>query len=131
MFEFGVDEYSKIGSMASHSKAMGSKPMFVFMGEQWDNDATYIRLQNLLTDFFRGEKLEMVSLKGLDHVMGWSVGEDGKIYCRIYTVGFAKSGTKVPTIELEGMGPFMDLTIRRTQLAAPDMWNLACKQPRK
>lgn len=135
MFEFGVnsDTFAAAGSssMAAHSKAMGSKPIFVFLGEQWDADSTYTRLQNMLVDFFRAERLDKISLKGLDHVLGWAVLEDGRICCRAYTVSFERSGSRVPTVGLEAMGPFMDLTLRRTRLAPSDVWNLALKQAKK
>lgn len=44
---------------------------------------------------------------------------DGKIYVRGYSLGFFKSGTKVPEVELQPMGPFFDLTLRRSQVRAP------------
>jgi len=134
MFEFGVDNFNKIGSMAaemgakSTTKATGSKPMFVFMGEKWETDTTLVRLQGMLVDFFRANRVEKISLKGLDHVMGWTVLEDGKIYCRVYTVSYKRSGTRIPDVELLPMGPFMDLSVRRSHLAAGDMWNAANKQ---
>ena len=34
-----------------------------FVGEQWESDATYVRVQSLLLDMFRGDKIEMISLK--------------------------------------------------------------------
>ncbi len=73
---------------------MGAKPLFVFQGSQWATDTLYGRIENLLLDFFRGAKLEKMSLQGIDHVIVCTV-VDGKIYLRVYNIGFAKSGTKV------------------------------------
>lgn len=128
MFELGIDLFHKIGSFGSFTKIMGSKPMFVFLGDKWENDSIYMRLQNFLIDFFRGTKLDKISLKSLDHVIGWTILDDNKIYCRVYNIQYFKSGSRVPNIELFPMGPFMNITIRRTQLATNDMWNEANKQ---
>lgn len=38
---------------------------------------------------------------------------------------------QVPNVLLEEMGPCFTLTLRRHQLAAPDLWRTACKQPRE
>lgn len=37
----------------------------------------------------------------------------------------------MPNVLLEEMGPCFTLTLRRHQLAAPDLWRTACKQPRE
>jgi ribosome production factor 2 len=94
MIEFGVDAHTSLDSVLGSKKAVGSKPMILFMGDQWDSDAIYTRIQNLLLDFFRGDKVEMISLKGVDHVISCTAVE-GKILIRTYSVGFQKSGTKV------------------------------------
>ena len=39
-----------------------------------------------------------------------------------------KSGSRLPRVELEEMGPRMDLTLRRSHLASDDLFNTACKQ---
>lgn len=41
-----------------------------------------------------------------------------------------KSGCKIPRIELEDMGPSLDLVIRRTHLASDDLYKLSLKQPK-
>jgi ribosome production factor 2 len=130
MIVFGVDTYLTINSFKGGSKkTMGSKPMFVFQGDLWDVDSTYMRIQNLLLDFFRGDKISKVSLKGLDHVISCSV-VDGKIYMRAYMVQLKKSGTKIPNVSLYPMGPFIDLSVRRHQFASDDLFKLACKTPK-
>lgn len=42
-----------------------------------------------------------------------------------------KSGTKIPRIEVEEIGPSMDLVIRRTQLASDELFKQACKKPKE
>ena len=39
-----------------------------------------------------------------------------------------KSGTRIPTLELEEIGPSIDWVLRRSQLASDDLFKTACKQ---
>lgn len=41
-----------------------------------------------------------------------------------------KSGTKTPRVELEEMGPSMDLVMRRTQLASTDLYKRSLRVPK-
>lgn len=41
-----------------------------------------------------------------------------------------KSGCKIPRIELEEMGPSLDLVMRRTHLASDDLYKRSLKQPK-
>ena len=38
--------------------------MIIFQGDQWQNDSLYTNMQNMLLDFFRGDKTEKISLDG-------------------------------------------------------------------
>jgi len=40
-----------------------------------------------------------------------------------------KSGTRVPRVELEEVGPSADLVLRRTKIASDDLYRRAKKQP--
>eukprot|EP00602_Paraphysomonas_sp_CaronLab_P010147 CAMPEP_0185029712 /NCGR_PEP_ID=MMETSP1103-20130426/16185_1 /TAXON_ID=36769 /ORGANISM="Paraphysomonas bandaiensis, Strain Caron Lab Isolate" /LENGTH=287 /DNA_ID=CAMNT_0027564555 /DNA_START=15 /DNA_END=876 /DNA_ORIENTATION=- len=128
--EFGVDNFRPIESFAGISKAIGSKPAFVFVGDNWEVDSTLSRVQNLIIDFFRGDKVDMLSLKGLDHVIA-CFSHEGVVLMRLYALNFKKSGSKIPLSTLAPMGPFMDLTIRRTTLAPNDMFDAACRIPKE
>ena len=83
----------------------------------------------MFIDLFRGTKVEKISLKALDHVISFTVSE-GKIFVRAYSVRMKKSGQKTPNVELANMGPFWDLSVRRTQLASDDLWKTALRQPK-
>ena len=128
MYEFGVENFSSLLAFRGPKKAIGSKPLMVFLGDQWDIDATYIKIQSLLMDTFRADKIEKIALKGIDNVLCCAVA-DGKIMIRTYHVGFKRSGTKIPDVDLVEMGPFMDLTLRRVQTPSEDLWKTACKRP--
>ena len=41
-----------------------------------------------------------------------------------------KSGSQIPRIELEEMGPSLDLVVRRSHLASDDLMKQACRQPK-
>lgn len=128
MVEFGTEVISTI-ELACKSKGVGSKPMFVFLGSHWESDSTYARIQNLLTDFFRGDKVDKISLQGLDHVLVFTVSA-GLIYMRPFAVSFERSGTRIPHVELIPMGKHLSLRIRRTQLASDEVWKVALKAPK-
>lgn len=49
MVEFGVEVMNSIENSSSKSKGVGSKPSFVFLGDQWENESSFSRIQNLLT----------------------------------------------------------------------------------
>lgn len=42
-----------------------------------------------------------------------------------------KSGIRIPKIELEEIGPCMDLCVRRTKFASDDLFKQACKKPKE
>jgi len=128
MVEFGIDNYKSISEFKNEKSAIGSKPCFIFMGDEFDKDEFAIT-RNLLLDFFRGTEVKAVNLAGLDHVFICSCVES-KIYMRHYSIGFKKSGTKTPYVELEEMGPSFDFTIRRHQFAKEDLRNEATRIPK-
>ncbi|KAM6405592.1 ribosome production factor 2 homolog isoform 2-T2 [Pluvialis apricaria] len=107
----------------------GTKPMLIFAGDMFDVNEEYRRLKSLLIDFFRGPSVPNIRLAGLEYVLHFTA-LDGKIYMRSYKVLLKKSGCKIPRIELEEMGPSLDLVMRRTHLASDDLYKLSLKQPK-
>merc|ERR1739848_488457 len=76
-----------------------------------------------------GEKTSNVRLQGLEHIIQFTVC-DGKIHFRSYRTKLKKSCLKTPRVELEEIGPSLDLILRRTRLASDDVMKEALKQPK-
>ena len=49
----------------------------------------------------------------------------------VASIQLKKSGSYTPRVELEEMGPSMELVLRRVHLAAHDLFRLACKKPKQ
>jgi ribosome production factor 2 len=147
MVEFGVRNFRPVESFKDAvAKRMGSKPAMVFTGDAWDNIEILGRLRNLLIDFFRGDVVDDICLAGLDHVMvvtapdvpagdvpgQAAVGSSILLHLRHYHIAFTKSaGGGAPSVELHPIGPAMDLAVRRSKLASPDLWKAALKKAKQ
>ncbi|KAL3881946.1 hypothetical protein ACJMK2_028329 [Sinanodonta woodiana] len=129
MVEFGVEKFQSMFDTKGSKCAVGTKPCILFAGEIFDQDGEYKRIKNLFLDFFRGTLVEQIRLAGLEHVLMITAIE-GKIYLRNYRILMKKSGSRTPRIELEEMGPSLDLSVRRTKLASDDLYKRALKVPK-
>jgi len=142
MFDFQVLDMIEFGLEASTFKSMadfegkrkavvriGSKPMFVFRGSGFETSPELGTLKSLLLDYFRGEVLSKVNIAGLDRLIVCTAYKE-KVYFRHYGVLLKNSGTSTPNVQLELVGPSMDLKIRRTRSAPVDLQKLAMQTPR-
>ena len=57
-----------------------------------------------------------------------SLAVEDKVLFRSYRIILKKSGTRIPRVELEEIGPSIDWVLRRSQLASDDLFKTACKQ---
>ncbi|XP_020605600.1 ribosome production factor 2 homolog [Orbicella faveolata] len=129
MIELGIDKFISLNEIKTRKCSAGTKPCLLFSGQVFENDATYKRLKSILIDFYRGPVIEKVRLQGLEHVLQFTAVDD-KIYLRSYRVLLKKSGSRTPRVEVEEMGPSLDLVLRRTHLASDDLMKAATKVPR-
>ncbi|XP_020661016.1 ribosome production factor 2 homolog isoform X1 [Pogona vitticeps] len=129
MVELGIEKFVPLKDIKSSKCPEGTKPMLIFAGDAFDISEEHRRLKSLLIDFFRGPVVPNIRLAGLEHVLHFTA-VDEKIFMRSYKVLLKKSGCKIPRIELEEMGPSLDLVMRRTHLASDDLYKLSLKQPK-
>ncbi|XP_072018868.1 ribosome production factor 2 homolog [Amphiura filiformis] len=129
MIELGVDNFKSMYEFQNKKCTMGTKPCLIFTGEMFDTELEYKRLKSLFIDFFRGPVVKNVRLAGLEHILSFSA-VNGQIHIRSYRGLLKKSGTKIPRVELEEIGPSLDLTMRRTHLASQDLFKRALKIPK-
>src|SRR5262245_59232025 len=116
------------------------KPCFLFNGDLWDQLEEYKKFQNILLDVFHGQKVDSINLAVLEHVISVSAGplaegkgatKVGTIYFRVYTIQLKKSGERTPKVELQEMGPSLDLSIRRTRMAPDEVMRRATRIPKE
>lgn len=120
MVEFGVEDYKEMQKSSTKQNMVGSKPLLLFNGDLFNNDDTLKEVQNVLIDFFNGEKASKVNLKGLDHVLVFTSLSENLISFGHYFVEQIPS-TKAPKINLTEIGPSMNLKVKRTKFASQDL----------
>jgi len=153
LVQFEVSNYAPLSSFNVEKSASGSKPCFILSGEAFNTSEDMKIIGNMFVDFFRGQQVDQINLQGLDHVIILTANDDKTILFRHYHIKLKKSGSKVscyynyhwqvslkletlneyfqiPRVELEEMGPRMDLTVRRTQFASDDLRREANRKPR-
>lgn len=130
MVEFGIEDYKGLKEFKVPKIATGIKPLLIFNGDIFENNREYGRIRNLLIDMFHRESTKNVRLQGLEHVISFTA-RDNKILFRSFRVFLKKSGSRTPRIELEEIGPHVDLVVRRTQLGSDDLFKQSCKKPKE
>lgn len=114
----------------------------VFHSDLFDTHPTFQLLKSQLLDMYNGYALSETPLTALEHVISITAGpvpiqSDSsmtpilpKVHLRVYTIKLLASGSKVPRIALEEMGPSIDFTLRRVQDADDEMMKQALKRPK-
>ncbi|KAL1917103.1 uncharacterized protein VTP21DRAFT_5301 [Calcarisporiella thermophila] len=137
MIEVGIEKSVPMAEFKAPKCAVGMRPLMVFNGEHWESKPELKHMRTMLLDFFRGQEADAINLAGLEHVISLtampSSEDDGshRIFFRVYTIQLKKSGTRIPRIELEEMGPSFDWRIRRRVEPKDDMWKMAIKVPKE
>lgn len=129
MFELQVEKFKSIGEFKASKVMSGTKPSILVSGEEFQTKTEYSRLKNLLVDFWRGEKVTNLNLQGMEHIIQITAA-DGRVYVRSYRALLKKSGLRTPRVELEEIGPSMDLVLNRSHLAEETLYKESLKQPK-
>ena len=119
--EIMINDFKQItefGQVASSAIA-GSKPCLQFSGEKFETDEKFKMLKNIFLDIFRGRTVSHINLKGIDRCILLNATDDGFILFRQFAIKYKKSGTKLPKIYFEEMGPRFDAKVGRSR--APSM----------
>jgi hypothetical protein len=49
MIELGVEHYTGMDTFKGPSMKLGSKPCMIFVGDQWEYEEPFVRMQSLFT----------------------------------------------------------------------------------
>ena len=130
MLELGVLGFEPMAEIVGPKKFVGSCPMMVFNGDEWDRTPDLVKLRSLLLDVFAARDVTSVALAGLDHVIALTVRGD-VVHWRTFFMHMRKAASGlVPRVELVPMGPSLDLELRRVHSAGADLEKAAMKQPK-
>jgi ribosome production factor 2 len=72
MVEFGIlamDRLELGDAKGTSAASLGSKPLFVFEGSEFESDPYFVRMKNLIVDFFRGTQVKEANLTGIDRAI--------------------------------------------------------------
>ena len=99
MFEFSIEDVKPLSNyLKSLSEGTGNKLVLVFAGEQFERTKDSARLKNFLTDYFRGNVVDKLSLQGVKYVLSFFLHNE-LLSIRPYTVQLLKSGLTTPRVE--------------------------------
>jgi len=75
-------------------------------------------------------QVSSLNLAGFDRVVTATALSESAVLLRQYTIKLKKSGTRIPRVALEEMGPRLNLSVRRTKLPPVDVEKEACRVAR-
>jgi len=130
MIEFGVTSFKKLSQFKSTKVPLSAKPCLIFNGDVFEKFPDWGIIQNYFCDFFCTTKTSSINLQGLEYVISITAVEPDTLLLRSYEVNMKKSGAETPYVELVEIGVSLDLKLRRTQLAPPDIRKQALKIPK-
>lgn len=143
MLELSLDPttYRSMSQFKGKKPAVGTRPLLNFSGTPFDSpvENEYTLAKSVLTDYFRGDSSpDAIDVEGLTYIISFAVEEDdvaggvGKapIRMRVYTLRTLRSGARLPRVEVDEVGPRLDLRPVRARHADEAMAKEALKKPR-
>mmetsp|Transcript_27958 Transcript_27958/g.73773 ORF Transcript_27958/g.73773 Transcript_27958/m.73773 type:complete len:196 (-) Transcript_27958:57-644(-) len=131
MYEFGVSNIKTMDDFKpSKFPNYCNSPCVVFQGDGFDHNPKLVDVKSLFLDMFQHAPSEKLNLTGLEHVVVLTAKGE-KVAFRHYGILLKKSGSKVPRVVLEELGPRFDLELRRNRSAAPDVAREAARVPKQ
>jgi ribosome production factor 2 len=140
MLEFYInpDTFRTLQQFKNKKPSVGLKPLLAFHGTVFEdpNQTKYTLAKSLLIDLFKGQDATEVDVEGLQYLISISATEptdsqpNPEIKLRFYLIRTKRSGQKLPRVEVEEMGPRLDLSLGREQFPDPDMMKPRGLEPR-
>lgn len=148
------------GLTALRSIPVGTRPMLLFAGSPFYEGAEaapvsvtetgrkYAMAKSLLTDFFRGDSApDKIDVEGLSHMVVLTAeepaaaagattetqdaaGANPLLHIRVYALQTKRSGQRLPRIEVEEIGPRLDVRLGRMQEPDSTMLREAMRRPK-
>ncbi|CAK7243141.1 MAG: rRNA-binding ribosome biosynthesis protein rpf2 [Sporothrix thermara] len=120
-----------LGGVAPHNPATATT----------DAGRKYAMAKSLLTDFFRGDSSpDKIDVEGLSHIIvatapeGADAGDDATalplLHLRVYALRTKRSGQRLPRIELEEIGPRLDMRLGRFKEPDTELQKQAMRKPK-
>lgn len=140
MLELYIDpeSFRTLQQFKNKKPSVGLKPLISFHGTVFEdpNQTKYTLAKSLLIDLFKGQDATEVDVEGLQYLISISAEEptddkpNPEVKLRFYLIRTKRSGHKLPRVEVEEMGPRMDLRLGREQFPDADMLKEAMKKPK-
>ena len=138
MFELGINNFEEIDNGKGWNQIPSAvRPVLIFNGDIFEYDEVFKRFRNLMHDMFT----QGTQAPGVDVVLGTKLvimitaTDDKKVWFRFYTTKMmAKDVTSSANIAkadegvLSEIGPKMDMTVKRHDIADDALWKTACKR---
>ena len=140
MAELIVDETSArtMRQFKGAKASVGLKPLIAFSGTAFESPVAneFTLAKSLLLDFFKGPDVHQVDVEGLQYMIHISASEEVEgqpkpaIHLRVYMIRTKRSGSRLPRVEVDEMGPRVDFRIGRVKHAEESVWKEAMKRPK-
>ncbi|KAL8365914.1 hypothetical protein RB595_004611 [Gaeumannomyces hyphopodioides] len=138
------DSFRRISQFKTSKFTVGLRPMMVFAGAQFESTVQneYTAAKSLLLDLFRGDSSpDKIDVEGLRYVIvvtaedapvvaGSGDGLKPAVHLRVYMIQTKRSGQKLPRVELEEIGPRMDLRLGRVREPDQAVLKEAMRRPK-
>ena len=126
MYEFGVQNFQRTSENLKKAEYdNGALPALIFQGDQWETE--YAPIRSMFMDFFVGELKEFISIDQIQHLLTFTIVENGEshyIAVRHYQVVHGNA-----TNDLIPVAPSFDLVPRRQMLPDNELMQKALEKP--
>lgn len=142
MLELGIQNYQSMEECPGRKSSVGSKPLILFQGDQFQYSESHMLLKSLLLDMFAVTHSESVNASGVNSALvvtslthDTTPSKDGDqnplVLIKLYSLNLSKSASKSPRVELELMGPSMTVELKRMHENTGDLKKQSLRVPKE